>query len=106
MLFILTAVVIALGWLVCWHLKLIIRGETSIEAHINHTEAKRLKALGGRFHNPYNFGPKKNMRLFFGLVNDRTFWRHFLFPSSHQPIGDGLSFELQSAAISDNSCPL
>jgi hypothetical protein len=35
-----------LGGLTAWHAKLISKGETSIEAHINRNETKRLKALG------------------------------------------------------------
>lgn len=71
MAFINVAVVIALGLLTLWHAKLIYRGETSIEAHINSKETKRLAAKGKKFQNPYDFGPKKNFQLFLGLVNGR-----------------------------------
>ncbi len=36
----------ALGFLTVWHGRLILRGETSIEVHINRKERKRLKAKG------------------------------------------------------------
>lgn len=62
---------IALGLLTLWHAKLIYRGETSIEAHINAKEAKRLAKMGKHYQNPYDFGPKKNFQLFLGLVNGR-----------------------------------
>lgn len=62
---------IALGLLTMWHIKLIYRGETSIEAHINAKETKRLAAQGRIYRNPYNFGPKKNFQLFLGLVDGR-----------------------------------
>lgn len=54
-----------------WHAKLIYRGETSIEAHINSKETKRLAKRGKTFQNQYDFGPKKNFQLFLGLVNGR-----------------------------------
>lgn len=66
-----TAVVIALGILTVWHAKLIYRGETSIEGHINAKETKRLATQGRAFKNPYDFGPKRNFQLFLGLVNGR-----------------------------------
>lgn len=65
------AVVIALGSLCIWHAKLITRGETSIEAHINEAERKRLLQLKRIYINPYNFGTKKNWKLFLGLVRGR-----------------------------------
>lgn len=65
------AVVIALGLLTIWHAKLIYRGETSIEAHINASETKRLSSQGKQYQNPYDFGSKKNFQLFLGLVNGR-----------------------------------
>lgn len=70
-LFTILAVVIALGLLTMWHAKLIYCGETSIEAHINAKEKKRLTAKGRLFQNPYDFGPKKNFQLFLGLINGR-----------------------------------
>lgn len=96
------AVVIALGWLVSWHFKLIKLGETSIEAHTNRAETKRMALAGVKFQNPYNFGSKKNLELFFGLVDGRTFWRHFLLPSPHQAQGDGLSFEINRTVVSND----
>lgn len=36
-----------------------------------------------------------NSKLFFFFFHfpPRTFWRHFLLPSTHQPDGNGLTFE-------------
>lgn len=65
------AVVLALGSLCCWHCKLITRGETSIEAHINRAQQKQYVLQNKLYINPYNFGPKKNWRLFLGLVKGR-----------------------------------
>ncbi|KAK2585867.1 hypothetical protein KPH14_010460 [Odynerus spinipes] len=81
----------ALGALTWWHAGLITRGETSIEARINSTETKKYKALGKSYQNPYNFGPRKNWKLFLGIV-DRSWW-YVLFPSTHGPYGNGLTWK-------------
>lgn len=81
------AVFFALGALVTWHGKLISKGETSIESHINQTEIKK---LGKGFRNPYNFGLKKNWKLFLGLVGGRSMFFHVILPSGHPPVGSGL----------------
>lgn len=72
-----------------WHGRLISRGETSIEGNINKTEAARYAKYNQFYINPYNFGWKKNWKLFLGLDDERT-WLHVIFPSAHKPIGNGL----------------
>lgn len=62
---------IALGVLMIWHAKLIGRGETSVESHINKSEIKRLSGEGKTFYNPYDFGKKNNWRIFLGLSRGR-----------------------------------
>lgn len=84
------SVLIALGSLSYWHYNLIRKGETSIEAHINKMETKRLAQLGAKYVNPYDFGYKKNWRLFLGLVRGRKFFKNIILPSGHKPIGNGL----------------
>lgn len=64
-------VFIALGGLASWHARLIRKGETSIEANINRAETRRLAELGKTYINPYNFGKRKNWRIFLGLVKGR-----------------------------------
>lgn len=81
------SVLIALGTLVYWHGILITKGETSIESYINMAEMKR---LGKHFKNPFDFGPKKNWKVFLGLVGGRSFLFHILLPSGHPPVGTGL----------------
>ncbi|KAG5895059.1 hypothetical protein JTB14_021026 [Gonioctena quinquepunctata] len=83
---------LALGVLALWHSQLIGRGETSIEANINKAETIRLMEMGRIYTNPYDFGRKKNWRIFLGLVQGRSFWRYVLLPSAHEPIGDGLTW--------------
>ncbi|XP_043209339.1 palmitoyltransferase ZDHHC16B-like isoform X2 [Amphibalanus amphitrite] len=84
---------LALGGLSVWHGKLITRGETSIEAHINAKETKRLLKLNKIYRNPYNANPKENWRIFLGLHSGRG-WRHILLPSAHLPDGDGLTWRI------------
>ncbi|KAK0159222.1 hypothetical protein PV328_010131 [Microctonus aethiopoides] len=81
----------ALGTLTFWHAGLIARGETSIEARINSIESAKYKAEGKIYQNPYDFGPRENWRIFLGLK--RRSWRQILFPSTHGPCGDGLTWE-------------
>lgn len=85
------AVFFALGTLIIMHGKQICRGETSVEAHIN---APLRKTLGAGFQNPYDFGIQKNWKLFLGLTQGRTFVRHVLWPSSHVPVGTGLTWHV------------
>lgn len=85
-------VFVALGGLAAWHSQLIGRGETSIEANINKAETKRLAEIGKVYVNPYDFGTKKNWRIFLGLVRGRTILRNALLPSAHEPCGDGLTW--------------
>lgn len=92
------SVLFALGALIVMHGKNISRGETSVEAHINASLRKQDK---NQFRNPYNFGKKKNWKLFLGLTQGRTFLRHVLFPSTHPPSGNGLTWHTIHNAVED-----
>jgi len=89
--FMTSACFVTLGALTLWHAKLITAGQTSIEAHINRSETKRMAELGKVYRNPYDFGPVFNWYLFLGMVDGRG-WRCVLFPSAHKPVGEGLSW--------------
>ncbi|XP_054747918.1 palmitoyltransferase ZDHHC16A [Anastrepha obliqua] len=84
--------VLALGALTIWHAIMITRGETSIEALINKEGTEEMLKENKIYVNPYNFGARKNWKLFLGLVRGRKFWRCVLLPSWHKPEGNGLSF--------------
>ncbi|KAJ8880297.1 hypothetical protein PR048_016763 [Dryococelus australis] len=101
MAFINVGVFVALGSLATWHARLVSAGETSIESHINKSETKRLAAQNKVYVNPYNFGRRKNWRLFLGLVDGRT-WRHVLLPSAHKPVGEGLTWPSVHSDIEDD----
>jgi len=87
-----SACFLSLVGLCLWHARLISAGQTSIEAHINRSEEKRLAELGKIYRNPYNFGARHNWYLFLGLVNGRGWWS-VLLPSRHKPLGDGLTWD-------------
>ena len=63
-----SACFLSLGGLCLWHARLISAGQTSIEAHINRSEEKRLAELGKIYRNPYNFGARHNWYLFLGNI--------------------------------------
>ncbi|KAK7072849.1 Palmitoyltransferase zdhhc16 [Halocaridina rubra] len=86
-----TGVFFSLGGLALWHARLVSRGETSIEAHINKKETERLSKINQIYHNPYSFGTKENWRHFLGMVNGRGFLCTLL-PSTHTPNGNGLTW--------------
>ncbi|XP_018020920.1 palmitoyltransferase ZDHHC16B isoform X2 [Hyalella azteca] len=94
----------SLGALAAWHARLIGRGETSVEQHINGKERKRLAALGQAYKNPYDFGPRLNWQLFLGTQpgSGRNFFRHVLMPSCHAPLGTGLTW---TTCYHDQRCP-
>lgn len=92
------SVFVALGTLTIIHGKNVGRGETSVEAHINE---KLRKLTNGTYRNPYDFGKRKNWRLFLGLTQGRTFMRHVLLPSGHAPTGTGLAWHTVRRGLED-----
>lgn len=76
-----------------WHALLITRGETSVEAYINKAMRIRYAEMKKLYKNPYDFGARKNWRMFLGIVGERTFVKNILLPSAHKPIGDGLTWQ-------------
>uniref|UniRef100_A0A146M895 Palmitoyltransferase n=2 Tax=Lygus hesperus TaxID=30085 RepID=A0A146M895_LYGHE len=92
MAFICSGAFVALTWLSSWHSRQIANGETSIEAHINKAETKRLAAANKPYTNPYNYGTTDNWKIFLGIGNGKS-WLHVIFPSSHPPFGSGLTWD-------------
>ena len=83
-----SACFLSLGGLCLWHARLISAGQTSIEAHINRSEEKRLAELGKIYRNPYNFGARHNWYLFLGNITNTTSfivygWCKPFIPSRH-----------------------
>nr|ACO12222.1 Probable palmitoyltransferase ZDHHC16 [Lepeophtheirus salmonis] len=94
-----------LGALIFWHGRLISKGETSIEAHINRSETLRLAKDGMKYVNPYDFGIWNNWCLFLGIIDGRG-WSDVLFPSIYPPRGNGLTWDtVYSCGILWNEAP-
>ncbi|GFS67871.1 palmitoyltransferase ZDHHC16 [Trichonephila clavipes] len=89
------AVLFVLGGLLAWHARLISKGETSIESHINKKETARLLKEGKIYENPYNYGIAKNWKIFLCIGYRRPWW-HILLPFSEEPPGDGLQWNMLS----------
>ncbi|KAM4624223.1 palmitoyltransferase ZDHHC16B isoform 2-T2 [Polymixia lowei] len=88
-----SSVAVALGGLTLWHAVLIMRGETSVERHINRKETRRLKEKGKVFRNPYHHGRKNNWKVLFGVEKTSHWVTRVLLPSSHLPNGDGILWD-------------
>lgn len=54
----------------CDKLRLIMAGETTVEAHDNEWYAKVAKSVNREFRNPYNLGRRRNLALFFNVGQD------------------------------------
>lgn len=90
--FICFGVTIALGILGGWNMYLISVSETTIEFYTNKKEAKDLRKEGKEFVNVYDYGCWNNWKVFLGIVNGRSFFRHVLLPSGHSPHHDGMDW--------------
>ena len=86
-----SAVALALALLNSWHFMLLIKGETSIEVHVNKSERKKSAKCGMGYNNPYNYGWRKNIKILLGLYGEQTLI-NAIFPSAHKPEGDGISW--------------
>ncbi|KAG8179293.1 hypothetical protein JTE90_024142 [Oedothorax gibbosus] len=89
------SVLVVLGALLAWHARLISRGETSIEGHINKKETARLAKEGQVYKNPYDFGLRNNWKLFLCIGYNRPWW-HLLFPFVEEPLCDGIRWSFLS----------
>lgn len=63
---------IAVPILLCWHLYLAGRGETSIESHDNDYFNKKAQAAGKVYINPYDLGNRRaNLEAYFNVGKGR-----------------------------------
>lgn len=100
-----SAVFIALGWLVIRHFMQIIKSETSIEAHINNLErVKSAKYRKQKSQNPYDLGWRENLKIYLGIEIDdfNHTWLRLLHPSFYKPREDGLTFLTKPNSIMSN----
>lgn len=85
--------VAGVGVLMTWHVRLISRGETSIEQHINKETKSKFARENRNFVNPYDFGVVENWRIFLGVdYRLGSVFRRLILPSAHKPEEDGLNF--------------
>lgn len=93
------AIGIAVPILLFWHLHLISRGETSIEAHDNEYFAKKAKENGMVYVNPYDLGKRRNLELFFNVGQEGQYpWHTLYFPLRVPPYSAGWEWPLHPLA--------
>lgn len=88
----LTVSILLLG-LIWWHGRMIGRGVTSLERVLNKHYAEQCQEQGFVFVNPYDFGFLGNWKRFLGVETKSEFIRRVLLPSTHKPIGDGVTWD-------------
>ena len=79
--------------LILWHGRMIGRGMTSLERVLNKKYAYRCSEQGFIFVNPYDFGFLENWKRFLGVRTISEFIRRVLWPSTHKPEGDGITWD-------------
>lgn len=79
--------------LVLWHGRMIGRGQTSLERVLNNSYGEQCYEQGFVFVNPYDFGFRGNWKRFLGFQTKLEFVRRVLLPSTHKPIGDGVTWD-------------
>lgn len=88
------AVLVALTILLGWHVYLVSTAQSNIEFYQNRALAQAAaKAHETWAGNPYDNGVVRNWQLFLGLVNGRGILS-VLLPSTHAPVGDGVTWQL------------
>ncbi|GHJ90120.1 hypothetical protein NliqN6_6522 [Naganishia liquefaciens] len=92
------AIGIAVPVLLSWHLILVARGETSIEAHDNDYFANKAKQQGLRYVNPYDCGWQTNLQLCFNVGPGRLPYYTLLLPLRYPPASTGWRYPLHAAA--------
>eukprot|EP00927_Polykrikos_kofoidii_P013356 TRINITY_DN15816_c0_g1_i1.p1 TRINITY_DN15816_c0_g1~~TRINITY_DN15816_c0_g1_i1.p1 ORF type:complete len:344 (-),score=49.67 TRINITY_DN15816_c0_g1_i1:27-1058(-) len=88
------AVLVALCFLGCFHVYLVLTNQTTIEFQLNRVNSKEARKNGEFFRNPYNLGRSRNFQQVFG---PNAFWSllwllPWRLPAARQPLGDGLTY--------------
>jgi len=97
--FVLTLTVsFAVGFLLCWHLYLIVSGQTTIEFYFNRYRIRQSRLKGEVWSNEYDLGWIQNFKIFFHP--GRFWWITWLLPSVQAPMGDGIAFLTRREFIS------
>ena len=82
-----------LAGLVLWHGGMISLGVTSLERVLHKKYAKQCYEQGFIFVNPYDFGFLENWKRFLGVRTIGEFIRRVLWPSTHKPEGNGITWD-------------
>jgi hypothetical protein len=86
-----------IGWLLIgllwWHGRMIGQGVTSLERVLNQVYARQCYEQGFIFVNPYDFGRINNWKRFLGAFTIGEFVRRVLWPSTHKPLGNGVTWD-------------
>jgi len=92
------AVMIAISFLLGWHVYLVASGQSTIEYHANKQRARHSKFHKGVYFNDYDLGVTRNFELIFGKT---TYPFQWLMPSLRQPPGDGMTWPTCKTAFMD-----
>lgn len=83
------AVSVSLFLLFCWHVYLILSGQTTIDVYQNRERAYEARKRGQKFVNAFNLGPKRNWQEAFD-VHGRWWWLTWMLPSNAPKRGNGV----------------
>lgn len=76
--------------LACWHLHLVMQGETSVENQDNGNYRKMAKERNDTFQNVYDLGSIRNLQIFFNVGPGMAYQYYTLFLPIHiEPYSDG-----------------
>jgi len=101
--FVLTlSVFMAVGFMLAWHLYLVVSGQTTIEFYFNRFRQRQAKLRGEHWENEYDLGYWKNFQMFFGTGR---YWFSWLLPSAKPPPGDGVTWLTRIAAQNQANIP-
>ena len=78
--------VIAVGFLLCWHLFLIATNQTTVEFYVNLHETRDASRRGEVYKNPFNHGLMKNIERVFGDSTRSLFLRIIIPSLANAPI--------------------
>jgi len=101
--FVLTiSVFLAVGFMLAWHMYLVLTGQTTIEFYFNKYRQRQAKLRGDHFDNEFDLGYRKNFQMFFGTGR---YWFSWLLPSTKPPPGDGVTYLTRTEHLKQGDIP-
>jgi len=95
---------LGLSW---WHGRIIVRGETSVERLLNINYTQQYHEQGFIFVKTHDINRVENWKRFLGVGNINEFIRRILLPSTHKPIGNGVTvenYEINTNSVLHRKC--